>query len=267
MPRADWLISSRTWTTQSITISASAQDVTAPSGGLYLLHTTASLSLLDRLLAALTAASVTTPAVFITEDRHVRITAGATFSITWGSGTTLRDLLGFTGDISGASSYTAPLRSTLLWSAGKVFTPERSPLGTVGQPVADVSATVGPGGRVVSRVEGDLDYVQTYSARHVPAARWWDYASGGDGLAGEWRHFWENEVISAQKMIVLRRVTEGTSTTTSADYSTSTVLGPYKPDLTNRDLRGLRMRRSSGFDRVEAYYDWELPVIKTAEFS
>lgn len=267
MARTDWLISSRAWTTQTITINASAQDVTAASGGLYLLHATGSLSLVARVLAALNAAGVTTPDVYITEDRHVRITAGDTFSITWGSGTTLRDLLGFTGDISGSAAYTAPLRSTLLWSAGKVLTPERSPLGTVGQPVADISATVGPAGRVVSRVEGDPDYVQTYAARHVPLARWWDPASGEGGVAGEWRHFWEAEVLTAQRLIVLRRVNEGDSATATAGYSVSTVLGPYRPDLSDRQIRSLRMRRSSGFDRVEAYYDWELPVIKTTEFS
>lgn len=267
MARADWVVSSRVWTTQSITINASPQDVTAPSGGLYLLHSTSSLSLIARLLAALLAAGVTTPTVYITEDRHVRIAAGAVFSITWGSGTTLRDLLGFTGDISGMTAYTAPNRSTLLWSAGKVLTPERSPLGTVGEPVADVSATVGPGGRVVSRIEGDPDFLQTYSARHVPAERWWQSASGEDGVAGEWRHFWENEVLTAQRLIVLRRVNEGTSATASADYSLSTVLGPYRPDLTDRDLRRMRMRRASGFERVDAYYDIELPLIKTTEFS
>lgn len=267
MAYADWLVSSREWTTQSPTINGGSQDVTAASGGLYLVHpTTASLDLLARVVVAMTAGSVANAAAYVTEQRYVRLTSSGTFSITWGSATTLRDLLGFSqGDLSGASSYTAASRSTLLWSPGKIFTPERSPLDTHGQPVIDASVTSGPGGKIVSRQHGDPSVVNTYTARYVELARFW--GTRPTAVAGQWRHFWEQEIWTAQRMIVVRQVSEGSSTTASAGYSSSAVLGPYNPDLTNRDLRRMPFTREAGFERVEAYYPVSVPVVQTSEFS
>lgn len=260
----DWLISSRTWTTQTITISGTPEDVTAAAGGLYLIHPTASLSLLARVVVAMAAAGVADAAAYVTEDRHVRLTSSATFSITWGTGTTLRDLLGFDANLSGATSYTAPAISTLLYSVGKYWTPERSPLDTRGQPVADITATFGPNGRQVVRQEGTASLVQVWSARYIERARFW---AADTAVAGELRHFWENELITNQRLIVLRRVGEGTSTTASADYGSSTALGPYRADLTDRTLHSFDFKRESGYERVEAYYGFRIPAVVCEEFS
>jgi len=265
MAVVDWLISSRVLATQSITIDGGAEDVTFPNGGAYLLHTTAALDICARLTAALTAAGVTTPSVFVTEDRHVRIIAGGTFAITWGSATAFRDLLGFSANLSGASSYTAPLRSTLLYSAGKVWKPELAPLGAHGQPVADITATFGPNGRQVVREEGEATIVQRFSAQHIALERFWSAAPAV--TVGELRHFWANELLTNQRFIVLRRVSEGTSTTASASYGASPVIGPYRADLTDKDLRRFQFNRSNGFDRVEAYYDFPIPVVQCDEFA
>jgi hypothetical protein len=264
MPFSDWIIAGLEWTTQSPTIDAGAQDVTAPLGGLYLTHPTASLSMLARLVAAMTAAGVASPAAFVTEARHVRLTAAATFSVTWGSATLLRDSLGFSGNLSGASSYTAPLRSPLLWSAGKVLTPTLAPLGYPGAPVLDASVTVGPGGRVIVRRHGDPSVVQSFTVRHVPRDRYWTESP----VAGQWLHFKAVALWTAPNLIVLLRVDEGTgSVTLSADYSTSPALGPYKPDLTDPALRREPVQRASGFERVEAYYDVSLSLVLTREFA
>jgi hypothetical protein len=264
MAVVDWLVSSRVLATQSLTIDGGAEDVTFANGGAYLLHTTAALDICARLTAALTAAGVTTPSVFVTEARYVRITAGATFTLNWGAATNFRDLLGFTGNLAAAASYTAPNRSPLLYSAGKIWRPELAPLGAHGQPVSDITATFGPNGRQVVREEGEASVVQRFSAQHIALDRYWSAPPAV--TLGDLRYFWASELLTNQRFVVLRRVSEGTSTTTSASYGSSPVIGPYRADLSDKDMRRFQFDRSSGFDRVEAYYDYRLPVVQCDEF-
>jgi hypothetical protein len=208
---------------------------------------------------------VSNPAAFITEAGFVRLTASANFSITWGAGLVLRDLLGFSqGNLAGASTYTAASRSSLLYSPGKTLTPERSPLDTLGEPVLDASESYGPNGRVVVRQHGDPSHVQVFSGRYIPLAKYWHPRP--TALAGSWVHFVTRELWTAPRLIVLRRVDEGSgSTTASADYSTSAVLGPYRPEVGK--LRQLGFAREAGYERVEAYYPISLPVVLCEEFS
>lgn len=262
---ADWLVSSRAWQTQAITVDGNPVNVTASLGGLYLIHNTAALDLLARVVVAMTAAGVVGAAAFVTEDRHVRLEAAGVFTVTWGLGTTLRDLLGFTGDLAAADGYTAPLRSPLLWSPGKVLTPELSPLDTHGQPVADISATIGRQGSLVVRQEGTPTVRQRWALAHVPLTRVW--YTRPEPVAGEFASFWETELIAGQQWIVLRRVGEGLSSTASADYAGKVQLGPYFADMTDRNFRALPFTRSSGFERVEARYDFTIPAVKTAEWN
>lgn len=268
MALADWIVSSRAYpdgNAGTITIDAGTPtNVAAAADGLYLDHPTDALSAVEQLAVAMTTGGATTPAVFITEDRRVRITAGATFSLTWGS-TAFRDLLGFTGNLAAAASYTATNRSQLLWSSGKIMTPELAPLGAHGQAVADIDVSIGPGGRVVARENGDPSVVQRFSMRHVALDRFW--SAPPVITAGEWRHFWANEMLTAQRWYVLRRVGEGSSSTAAADYSLSSAVGPYRPDLSDKDFRRFAFRRSAGFELVEAYYDVTIPALQTAEFS
>lgn len=267
MAYADWVVSSRAY--PSGIAGAVAIDegeptgVLAPSGGLYLIHPTAALSMLDQLALVMTAGGVIGAQAYVTEQRHVRLVGSAPFDLTWAS-FAFRDLLGFTGDLTNASSYTAPNRSTLLWSPGKTFTPELAPLDAHGQPVVDASVTIGPQGRIVVRHHGSPSIVNTFTARHVERARFW--AAPPAYKAGEWRHFWEHEAWTAQRMVVLRRVVEGSSTTASAGYSTSLALGPFRPDLT-RLGRAFAFARDTGFESVEAYYPVSLPVVQTSEFA
>lgn len=263
---SDWLISSRAWTTQTPTIDATPATVTAALSGLYLYHPTPALSLLARVVAAMAAAGVVAPAAVITESRHVRLSSSGTFAITWATATGLRDLLGYTGDLAAAAAYTAPLRSTLLYSPGKVWRPELAPLGAHGQAVADLTVTHGPGGRQVVRQEGEPTIVQRFTAQVVAADRYW--AAPPALAAGEYRHFWEREIITSQRLYVLRRVYEGDSTTVGADYSASTVVGPsYRADLAQAELRKAAFVRSQAFANVEAYYDLSLPVVQCEDFS
>jgi hypothetical protein len=263
--RADWLVSSRSWTTQTITINASVQNVAASLGGLYLLHTVAALSAIHQLYLALVAAGVTSPAVTITRSRKVKISASGTFSITWGSGTTLRDLLGFTGNLSGAASYVAPLRSTLLWSGAKHAEPTEAPIDATGSPRVDGSAVIGPTGVQTVLQEGDPTITETYRWRRVIKSRFWADPLTGP-RAGDWRYFWGAEAITSQRIGVLRKVTEGDDDDDAdADYSASYVLGPYVTNMSGRDAWNFKMVRS--IPTVDRFFELEWSAIVCEEFS
>jgi hypothetical protein len=262
----EWLLSGRTWVTQTPTIDASLENVDASLGGLYLVHPTAALDMLARCVVAMTAAGVVAPAAFVTEARYVRLTSSGTFTVDWTTGATvLRDLLGFTGNLAAASSYTATLRSPLLWSPGKVFTPDDI-LGSHGRRVLDMSATFGAGGNLTTRREGAPTVVNRFSAMHVPKARY--FASPPTPLAGDFVYFWEEELCTAKKWHVLRGVTEGSSVTSSASYGSATVLGPYVANMTDAAFRRTPGQRSSGFERVDAYFDTNpIPAVVTSQFA
>src|SRR5690606_8889724 len=85
MAISEYIISSRSWTTETLTIDGSPTDVTAAAGGLYLWHSTASLSLLARVAAAMAAAGVDDAAAYITDAGYVRLTSSGVFAITWRS--------------------------------------------------------------------------------------------------------------------------------------------------------------------------------------
>lgn len=265
MAISEYIISSRLWTTETPTIDGSPTDVTAAAGGLYLWHSTASLSLLARVAAAMTTAGVADAAAYITEAGYVRLTSSGTFTISWGLATTTRDLLGFGGNLSGASSYTATNRSTLLWRSGTRLTPERSPRLSHGQYVADLSVHQGPQGVQTVREEGDETVVQRYSCT-VYKSRYWDDPSATEA-AGDFAHFWRNELKAGQRVFVAYDATEGTSTTAAADLSAVTIAGPYVADMTAAEMRRLQFTRAPGFERLETRYAVAVPMIKTAEFS
>jgi hypothetical protein len=267
MAWSDYLVSSREYSDLVATTievdGGAAENVAAIAGGLYLVHPTDAISMLDQLAAAMTAGGATTPAAFLTEAGYVRLTAGATFTLDWGD-TTFRNLLGFTGNLSGAAAYTASNRSQLLWRSGKRLTPERSPIGSHGQPVLDLSVAVGPGGEQTVREEGDPTYVQVWSGRYIPLSRY--FAATPSLAAGDYGHFWLFELSTNQKWYVLSGAEEGSSTTAAADLSGATALGPYRADMTDRDMRRLQFNREQGFERVEAFYSIRIPCTVCDEF-
>lgn len=266
MAYVEWLVSGRTWTTQTPTIDASLENVTASLGGLYLIHpVTAGLDMLARLGVAMTSAGVVAPAAYITEAGYVRLTSSGVFTIDWSTGAaTLRDLLGFTGNLAAASAYTATNRSPLLFSPGKVLTPERAMLGVHGQRVLDISATIGQGGNQTVRQEGTPSVVNRFSGAHITKAR---YQASTTPTAGDWTYFWEYELCRTMRWHLFRGITEGSSTTVSASYGSATALGPYVADMSDTAFRRTPFVRSSGFERVDACFDITVPVVVTEQFA
>jgi len=262
--RADWLVSSRAWTTQTIKINASDQDIEASVGGLYLLHTVAALSMIHQLYLALVAAGVTSPTVTITRSRKVKIAAAGAFSIDW-NGAGIRDLLGFDNDLSGNASYIAPGRSTLLWSGAKFGEPLEAPIDGTGSPRLDGSATIGPTGVQTVLQEGDPTITETYRWRRIAKSRFWRDPISRPA-PGDWRLFWASEMVTSARIIVLRKVTEGDDDDDAdADYSASYVLGPYVTNMSGRDAWNFKMVRS--IPTVDRFYDVEWSAIVCTEFS
>lgn len=263
----DWVLSSRAIDIDvPIEIDSTPQVLEVSAGGLYLAHTTAALNMLQQLYLAMVAAGVASPAAVITKGRRVKLSSSGIFTIDWTS-TELRDLLGFSANLSGASSYVAPAQSQLLWSPGRPYSPMLAPLDAVGVPSIDASVTVGPRGVQTVRQHGLPTYLNRVEFRRVPKARWWaDPLTNPNGAAGDYRHFWREELWSSRKIVILRHVTEGADgNTDAADYSSSHVLGPYVADLSAAKAQQFPMERV--YANVEKFYNVELELIVTAEYS
>jgi hypothetical protein len=260
--RSAWLIGSREWAVgQTITIDGDQQTIEAPLGGLYLYTSILDLSLLGQLRAALIAAGVDSPEVELLRNRRIRISAAATFSITWGDGVLVRELLGFVGaSLAGASSYVAPIQSTLLWSPGKTETPKLAPLGIVGGYEFDIAAPRAWGGLQVARTHGPPMRVNEFEWQFVPSARYW---VNDPPSAGEFADFYATTLVVGRRWLLYRNVVEDSSTTPA---TLGSPLGPYALDLQDKRSRKLHAERSRSYASVDAYFDVSLAAIQQPEY-
>ncbi len=262
--KSAWLVGSRGWSVggQVIQVDDSQQLILGELGGLYLLHKAPQLSLITQVRNALLAAGVASPEVVILKNRKVRIRGDVEFSVTWGAGALVRDLLGFDEDLAGASEYVAPSVSPLLWSPGRPENPKLAPLGVSGAPYLDVAIAHAPGGLQTVREHGEPIRRNRFDFRHVPRGRYW---TGEHPAAGELVRWYLNVLARSERFVLFRQVGEGPEAE-PAEYQVSQVLGPFRGDLGDRKLRRLVVARAQGFKRVEAFYDFSLPVIVAQEF-
>ena len=237
-----WLIGSYVVPATQITVDGSAVALTSAEQGWYLYHDTDALSLIDQLEDVLLAQGVTLATVRVLENRKVKISASGNFSITWGS-TLSRDLFGFTGNLAGASTYTAQNISPLLWSPGKPESPTESPLGVTGRKVYDTKLSVAPDGTTVA----DSHYTQrvnTFTWSHVPMDRFQTSSEVG----GEYVVFFDYVLRNGYKFHLWRTIAEDVDGTNAVTWTTS--LGPYSYRQT-RGLLSPDFQRSPGFERVD----------------
>lgn len=237
-----WLVGSYFLPATTITINGSGEDFSTSAQGWYLYHPTDALSLIDQLEVVLVAAPVAGATVRVLENRTVRISAPGNFSITWTS-STLRDLLGFTGNLAGTNTYTATNVSPLLWSPGKPESPTESPLGTLGRSVYDTKFSTAPDGSQVA----DSHYTQvvnTYNWSHVAMDRY----QTSSAVGGEYVVFFDYVLRRAHKFNLWRNIEEDVDGTDPVTWTTS--LGPYgfRP---SRGLISPDFARSPGFERVD----------------
>src|SRR5690242_20226068 len=96
---------------QTLSVSTAGpvtENCVVPASSYYLYDDHSSFDLLEAIGVALEGHSVLSGAtVEILDSRHVRISANQTFSLTWPVDNILRNLLGFTTNLSGTNTYTA----------------------------------------------------------------------------------------------------------------------------------------------------------------
>lgn len=254
-----WLIGSiKDLPAHTTTIDGAAQILAA--GSYYLHSSTAALSLLDKLVAMMTAAGVAAPVAVITRDRRVRLSAGGAFTVAWGASSTLRDLLGFTGDLAASSSYTATLISPLLWSPAKPVKSELSPRGTIGikRPLAYYSMSPTDGSTFVVSHGERID--QRFTCTHIATARIQTAAEAG----GEWAKFFLTVIAPGYSFVVYLDVTEDPGSTTVATLADG--LGPYVTTPAGR-APAWAYDRSKGFEWTDRRGDWSISCRVCPEYS
>lgn len=248
-----WLVGSVKGADNDVTIAGSAQNI---AGDLYRYHPTPALSLLGAWLTAATAAGLGAPTAVLTRDRRVKLGNGANFTVTWDD-TELRDLLGFTGNLAGASSYTATNVSPLLWSPAKPLRPELSPRGTAGIRTPHNYWTQSPydgSPFVVAHGSGRVD--QRYSCGMVAI----DRVFTADEAGGEWVRFFGDVAAKGASFYVYQDVTEESGSATTASLTDG--LGPYAYTPQGR-APTWSYARSRGFDWCDKRADvaWSCRVV------
>lgn len=215
---ADWLVGSFYTATALGFDSGSARTVAA--GSYYLKDATASISLLNAFSTAL--ANDVTNTVTLTKAGKVRIVMNSSTSITWTS-STLRDLLGFTADITSQTSVTAANHSPLWWSAGYEATPE-APLNDQGQDVTDGIVTRSRSGLTSVFTKHNTAKVNGFSWPVVDATKVYTSARG----SGEFKAFAERVLDRGQPFKLWREIDESSTSSAEATVGGVTTLGPYK---------------------------------------
>lgn len=217
--RSTWLVGSLRIPAQSVTIDGSPQSV--PAGPYYLTHASAVVSLRDAVLAAMTAAGVAAPVATVLENRRVRLASSGVFAVTWND-TQLRDLLGFTGNLAGASGYAASRISPLLWSAGYTVTREVMP-GSEGYDVEDAEIRVSADG-----TQQEVDH----HATHTWDEWTWDavvadrYDNPGGALGGTWIGFRRTVLVPGHRFQLYEAVVEDSAS--AAPVTLPTPIGTYR---------------------------------------
>lgn len=250
--KSSWLIGSyRSMPAQGLEVSGDPATVTA--GSRYLYDFDDDLSLLRAVEIAAFSTGVTLSA-FLTESRHVRLESAGVFSIDW-TDPLLPSLLGFTVDLAGQSSYTAPRISPLLWSPGRPESTSMAPLGVRGHKVHSTYQSVSPyDGTTESITHGSREY-NKFSWLNVAIARVWTASE----LGGEFRTWFQTVSVPANNFKLYRSVPEvGGSSNTEASIVIAG-LGPYCHTAERRGV-DWQYDRSKGLEFTDTMSDIVLPV-------
>jgi hypothetical protein len=250
-------------TTLTVVANAVSTDLPFVSDDYYLDHPTAGLSLRAAMVALLdTHAELATTTVTITRSLRVRMSNAVAFSVDWGADTTLRDLLGYTGNLASATSHLAPSTSPLLWSAGRTYSFTDALDGTDGLLTKDTYAGRSGPGQVVA-TEHNRWFENAFRWRYVAVGR----VVTSPATNGTYSLFWDRVLSLYRRFWVARNRTED-----STDDTTSLALtGSYLPSS------GAYMLRQQGgptqdtytrtIERLDLYGDITLPVETAAEYT
>lgn len=258
-----WLIGSyRGLPEQTLTIEGAPQVIDA--GSYYLYDATAALSLLTKVNAAMVAEVADGTAVLL-RNRKVRLSGSNPFGLTWPADGVLRNLLGFSGNLAGQASYTAPNISPLLWSPGRPETPTMAPLGSQGHTRMPVFTAVSPYDGSISvvthgsgRVFNEFRFPYVANARYQTAAE----------LGGEFCVWFANVCALGRNLKLHRLLDESDASTDPITGLGSAVLGPYVYSPVRDGLDWTFTRSAGGnFAWTDRRHDATLPVHVVPEYS
>ena len=129
----------------------------------YLTSTTSLLTAVKNALDTVSVNSTYTVTLDDTNDTStgkvtISVTGVVSFAINWASATNLRDILGWTGNITGAPTYTAPNQAKYLHLPDVGRSEMQTPLG-VDRPIRDGNIVFAPG--------SDVSYAMSFATRNV----------------------------------------------------------------------------------------------------
>lgn len=253
----------------TLTVDGNADVMSLPAGAYYLWNGEAALSLVSVLAEVVeTHTELPTAAIFITEGGLVRIEASncATFSITWGTATELRDLLGFTGNLTGALAYTATNPSPLIWIPRRTEIAEAR-LGVLGDPVYDTAVGQAAGSGAPVSTQHNVRLENAFTWRHVVnSVQDVELVRSKTGSQnGKWYGFHERVVRRFARFYLQRDhtfVANSTSPMTLMD-SAPTSLGPF---VWRPPASAVRYGTPREEENHESYNRVVLPVIVVDEY-
>lgn len=256
---SSWLVGSiADMPTQAITIDGIPL---APTGSTYYLYdASASLNLLLAMLGLMVTAGVVASGCNLQRNGYIRLQSSGVFTVSWGVSTVMRDLLGFDANLAGASSYTAPLRSPLLWMPGKPETPVGHRLGVVGHRVPTVYQAVSPySGKAESVSHGSRTF-----ARYLWPMVDSDLVVASGNPGGTFARFFDEVAVKSARWKLYREVTEDLSST--ATVTLDQPLGPYVFSNT-RNGPTWQYDPSKGFERTDKRADIEVRCHSVEEYA
>ncbi len=257
--RAAWLIGSYAdMPTASMTINVTAVPVSG--GSYYLYDAEPTLSLLTVIQNIITAGGMGGASVRLNQNGTVRLSSGGLFSVTWGTATLLRDLLGFTADLPSNASHTAPNISPLLWMPGKPETPLMQRLGFVGHRVHAVYTTTAPySGKQESVSHGERLYAK-YAFPMVDTER----MVGDDSEGGTFDTWFATVAVRSARWKLYREVLEDPTSFSSVMSYLDQPLGPY---VVSGPRLAWKWDLSRGFERTDKRADAELSCHVVEEYA
>lgn len=235
------------------TVSASASY----GSSIYLHHSTAALSLVTQVGNAV-ANREAGGACVLQQNGKIKISATSTFTLTWTS-TLVRDLLGFTGNLSGANSYESTTIPLLLWIPGTTESPAQAVLGQQGSNNHDAHRVQAPDGTQVTRIFGSAVQRNAFKWTYIPKA----YYQTTDNNGGELSRFFDEVLVKGSKFMLHRNITFDTSSTSTMTLDAQ-AMGPFEVE---EDMRKIPFRRSSGLETVEQAYDFSVRALVTPEYA
>lgn len=254
----------------TVTVDGTPEVLSLPAGAYYLVNGDSDLDLCATLAGLCeTHSEAPTVSIYLTEGGLVRIsvTNAAAFRIAWGTATELRDLLGFTIDLTGALTYTATNPSPLLWIPGRTEI-AMARLGTLGDPVYDTAVGQAAGSGVPVATQNNVRFDNEFQWRHVVndvAAAFQAVRTSSGSQNGKWYGFHERVVRRFRRFWLHRDASYVPASTTAMTYSVAApgALGPYVLRSPGGTVRYSAPREE---EMREAYNRITLPVVLVDEY-